>query len=86
MYREGRDQKFNPRSIARNFDPDGSDRICSIPQNTIGPKKFTHIFMIWELISQLHRTSVTQGVLAGVLLCKWAPAQGTFCGGANYTH
>ena len=47
---------------------------------------YTHIFMIWELSSQLHRTSVTQGVLAGMFLCNWALAQGTFCGRANYTH
>ena len=46
----------------------------------------THIFMVWELISQLHRTSVTQGVLAGILLCNWALAQGTFCESANYAH
>ena len=26
--------------------------------------------MVWELISQLHRTSVTQGFLAGILLCN----------------
>ena len=25
---------------------------------------YTHIFIVWELISQLHRTSVTQGFLA----------------------
>ena len=30
----------------------------------------THIFIIWELISQLQRTSVTQGLLAGILLCN----------------
>ena len=31
---------------------------------TMGPKMIT----IWELTSQLHRTSVTQGFLAGILL------------------
>ena len=25
---------------------------------------YTHIFIVWELISQLYRTSVTQGFLA----------------------
>ena len=25
---------------------------------------YKHIFIIWELISQMHRTSVTQGLLA----------------------
>ena len=36
----------------------------------MGPKMITHIFIIWELISQLHRTSVTQGLLAGIVLCN----------------
>ena len=33
---------------------------------------YTHIFVIWEFISHLHRTSVTQGFLAGggILLCN----------------
>ena len=35
---------------------------------------YTHIFIVWELISQLHRTSVTQGFLAGILLCNSAPS------------
>ena len=46
----------------------------------------TQIFTIWELFSKLHRTSVTQGLLAGILLCNWAPPQRTFCARANYTH
>ena len=29
----------------------------------------TRMFIIWELMSQVHRTSVTQGFLAGTLLC-----------------
>ena len=48
---------------------------------------YTHThFIIWELISQMHRTSVTQGLLAGIILCNWAPSQGIFCERANYTH
>ena len=31
---------------------------------------YTHIFIIWEISSQLHRGSVTQGFLAGILLCN----------------
>ena len=31
----------------------------------MGPDMIAHIFTIWELISQLHRTSATQGFLAG---------------------
>ena len=30
----------------------------------------THIFTTWELISQLHRTFVTQDFLAGIILCN----------------
>ena len=30
----------------------------------------TQIFIIWELISQLHRTSVTKGFLAELFLCN----------------
>ena len=30
----------------------------------------TQILSVWELISQVHRTSVTQGFLAGILLCS----------------
>ena len=46
-----------------------------------GHHDYTH-FIIWELLSQLHRTSVTQALLPGVLLCDlgasiryflWAP-------------
>ena len=38
----------------------------------MGPKMITHthLFIIRELILQLHRTSVTQGFLAGILLCN----------------
>ena len=32
-----------------------------------GPKSLHTLFVIWEFISQLHRTSVTQGFLAGIL-------------------
>ena len=46
----------------------------------------THIFIIWELISQLHRTSVTHGSLAGIILCNWGAFEGIFCECANYTH
>ena len=39
------------------------------------PKRLhTHIFVTLELISQLHRTSVTQGCLAGIVLCTSAPS------------
>ena len=31
---------------------------------------YTHTIIILELISQLHRTSVTRGFLAGISLCK----------------
>ena len=34
--------------------------------STMGPKMISHIFIVWELISQLHRTSVAQGMLAGL--------------------
>ena len=47
---------------------------------------YTHILLIWELISQLHRTSVTQGFLAGILLCNSGVFIGTFCECADYTH
>ena len=30
----------------------------------------THVPIIWELTSKLHRTSVTQGFLAGLVLCN----------------
>ena len=36
----------------------------------MGPRRITHTFFFWRLISQLHRTSVTQGFLAGILLCN----------------
>ena len=57
---------------------------------TKGPKMIarTHIFIIWEFISLLHRTSGAQGFLAGIILNRafWqelfcvilAPPQGTF--------
>ena len=50
---------------------------------------WTHTLIIWELISQLHRTSVTQGGLAEILLCNsgplykvhlWAPIPQEFSG------
>ena len=53
------------------------DRIDEYPANTrnlraLAPSlsyygaqnDYTHIFILWELISQMHRTSVTQGLLA----------------------
>ena len=47
---------------------------------------YTHMFLSWELISQLHRTSVTHGYLAGILLCNSGAYEGIFCECANYTH
>ena len=45
----------------------------------MGLKTITHNFIIWELISQLHRTSVTR--LSGrIFFCvSRAPPQGTLC-------
>ena len=41
------------------------------PDNYYGaPNDYTDIFIVWELISQSDRTSVTQGFLAGILLCN----------------
>ena len=38
---------------------------------TMGPKIITHTFLLFgNFVSQLHRTSVTQGFLAGVILCN----------------
>ena len=47
------------------------------PSHVRGPlhgaqNDYTHIFIVWELLSQLHRTSATQGLLAGILLCNSA--------------
>ena len=36
---------------------------------TMGPKMITHTFLLFGKISQLHRTSVTQGVLAAGIFC-----------------
>ena len=46
---------------------------------------YTHILIILELISQLHRASVTHRFLAGILLCNPGACEGIFCEGANYT-
>ena len=35
---------------------------------SVGSNMIIHTFIIWELISQLHRTSVTWGFLAGINL------------------
>ena len=51
-----------------------SREFCYGAQNDI-----THAFFIfWELPSQLHKTSVTQGFLARICLCNWAPSRSTF--------
>ena len=46
---------------------------------------YTHIFIILELIFQLHRTSVTHGFLARNLLCNLGASKGIFCERAKYT-
>ena len=47
---------------------------------TMGPKMNTHThFYHLGIISQLHRTSVTQGFLAGIILCNSGVFIGTFC-------
>ena len=52
-----------------------------------GPKWLhAYMFMIWELIAQLHRTSVTHGFLAGIVLCNLGAYEGTFCERTDYTH
>ena len=53
---------------------------------TMGPKMITHIFIVWEFMSRLHRTSVTHGFLARILLCDSGAYEGTFCQRANCTH
>ena len=35
---------------------------------------YTHIFIVWEFVSRLHKTSATQGFLAGIILCNSAPS------------
>ena len=35
---------------------------------------YTYMFITLELVSQLHRTSVTHGFLAGILLCNSVPS------------
>ena len=35
-----------------------------------GPEMITHIVIVWELISKLRRAAVTQGFLAGIVLCN----------------
>ena len=52
----------------------------------MGPKLITPLFVIWELISQLHMTTVTQGFLARLLLCNLGRLIRYFCERANYTH
>ena len=49
---------------------------AEIVESTMGPNMITHthMFVVWELLSQLHRTSVTQGFLAGMILCNSAPS------------
>ena len=77
--------RFSTRPLAVRILPQDSSLVRSIRVGTPKLITHTHIFMIWEVISQLHRTSVTQGVLAGIILCNWAPSPGTFCESANYT-
>ena len=51
-----------------------------------GPQNdYMHSFVIRELISQLHRTSVTHRFLVGIILCNSGTYEGTFCECANYT-
>ena len=61
-------------------------QVKSFLRFTIGPKMITHTFFDFELISQLQRTSVTHGFLAGIILCNLVPSKGTFCERANYTY
>ena len=49
----------------------GSDSKITV---TMGLTMITHMFIVWELLSQLHRTSVTQRFLAGIALCHSAPS------------
>ena len=50
------------------------------------PKRLhTHIFITWEFISQLHRTSATRGLLAGIHLCNIGCLQMVLSVSANYT-
>ena len=53
--------------------------------NCVTIRKFA-IISARIVLSQLHRTSVTQGFLAGILCVIWVSPQGTFCERANYTH
>ena len=49
------------------------------------PNEYIHThLMIWELISQLHRTSVTYGFLAGIILCNSGAFIRHFCECANW--
>ena len=46
-----------------------SPLLLAIQAITMGPQMITHTyFYYWEILSQLHRTSVTQGFLAGCFL------------------
>ena len=51
----------------------------------MGPKMITHIFIIWELISQLHRASVTHCFLAGFYCVIRVPVK-VFSVNAPITH
>ena len=49
------------------------DYVGWVPKHCVlwGPKWLhTHIFIVWEQISQLHRTYVTHGFLTGIILCN----------------
>ena len=50
------------------------------------PKMITHIFIVSKLIYQVHRTSVTHGFLAGILLCNSGAYEGTSSVNAPITH
>ena len=47
---------------------------------------YTHIFIVWELISPLHRTSVTLSFLAGILLWKFGCLHEVFSVHVPITH
>ena len=53
----------------------------------MGPRMMnTHIFMIWELISQLHRTSFAQGFLAGNSFVHFGRLHKLLAVNAPFTH
>ena len=59
--------------------------ICVAYYGTQKGDTHTHMFIVWELISELHRRSVTQGCLAGIISCNSGTSTRCLSVNANYT-